>query len=90
MNKIFLNFPHPCCGGSGPACITIFLGPQSIYPKQEVDPLSRLLHSEAKLSRVTDRLTVRRTHRQTDKAIIGNNNLHFMHSRSVKITQDAV
>jgi len=48
----------------------------SVQPKQHLDLFSHFLHSEAELSRVTDR--------QTDTAIIGNNSLHLMHSMQPK------
>jgi len=50
----------------------MFHGPPVVFTmhKQHLDQFTQFLHSEAELSRVTDRLT--------DTAIIGNNSLHLV------------
>jgi len=59
------------------------MGSRSVHPKQHLDLLNHFLHSEAEMSRLTDRL---QANSQTDRdtANIGNNSLNLMHSMQPK------
>jgi len=63
-------------GGSGPTSSAMFHAPQECSLQTASAPVQPFLHSEAEVSRVTDR--------QTDTANIGNNSQHLMHSMQPK------
>jgi len=78
LAKAASNPPPPRCRGPGP--LSNISGPQECSPQTGSWSVQPFLHSEVKLSHVTDRLT----DRQTDTANIGNNSLHLMHSMQPK------
>jgi len=73
ISKIFPNFPSPRCGGSGPPCNTMFLGPPWVFTPNKILIRSAVF---AQWSRVKPR--DRQTGGRTGTANIGSNSLHYL------------